>query len=401
MQQKRNLVIGVSLLALLAVYFVVERSFQRTALAQAQASEQVPIYEVDPFWPKTPLPNNWVLGNVIGTAVDSSDHIWIIHRPATLTPNEIPMAHNPPTGEECCMPAPPVLEFDQEGNLVNHWGPVILPETDGSRPGGPNWPDAEHGIFVDHLDNVYIGGGGSGMSKTDSAVFKFAKDGTLLRRFGEKGQPYPNSNDTQNFGQPADFDVDPETNELWVADGYQNRRVIVLDAVTAEYKRHWGAYGNTPEDIGRVRYDPNAPLSQQFRPPVHCVLIANDGLVYVCDRGNNRIQVFRKDGTFVQEQVVAKETLSAGSVWDIDFSIDPEQRFIFLADGINHRIRILRRSDLQQVSAFGSHGRWAGGFYAAHSIAVDSQQNIYVGETWEGKRIQKFVYKGMGVMSDN
>ena len=299
------------------------------------------------------------------------------------------------------MPAPPVLEFDQEGNLVNHWGPVLLPQADGSRPGGPNWPDAEHGIFVDHLDNVYIGGGGSGMSKTDSAVFKFAKDGTLLRRFGEKGQPYPNSNDTQNFGQPADFDVDPETNELWVADGYQNRRVIVLDAVTAEYKRHWGAYGNTPEDIGRVRYDPNAPLSQQFRPPVHCVLIANDGLVYVCDRGNNRIQVFRKDGTFVQEQVVAKETLSAGSVWDIDFSIDPEQRFIFLADGINHRIRILRRSDLQQVSAFGSHGRWAGGFYAAHSIAVDSQQNIYVGETWEGKRIQKFVYKGMGAMSDN
>jgi DNA-binding beta-propeller fold protein YncE len=391
MPHKRNLAVGAGLFALIAGLMTAQRSLERAALAQAQGADQVPIYEVDPMWPKTPLPNKWVLGNIIGVDVDSRDNVWIVHRPHSLTPNEIPMNQKPPTGEDCCMAAPPILAFDQSGNLVKHWGPINLAQ---NPAGGPDWPDAEHGIFVDHNDNVWLGAGGDGMSKSDSALFKFSLDGKLIKRFGVKGQPF-NSNDMNNFGQPADIHVDRATNEVWVADGYRNRRVIVLDAATGAYKRHWGAYGNKPDDTATT-YDPNAPPSKQFRPPVHCVLIANDGMVYICDRGNDRIQVFTKDGKFVREQFIAKNTLSAGSVWDIDFSIDPEQRFLFLADGINHKIRILRRSDLQEVSSFGHHGRWAGGFYAAHSIAMDSKQNLYVGETWEGKRVQKFVYKGMG-----
>ena len=375
---------GVLLFAVMAFGLVVPHT--------VSAQNQVPIYEVDPFWPKTPLPNNWVLGNVIGTAVDpSNDHVWIVHRPASLTNNEIPLYHNPPTGEDCCMPAPPILEFDQDGNLVGHFGPLVA--------GGENWADAEHGMFVDHLGNIWTGGGGTGASSSDSAVFKFAQDGTLLKRFGTKGMPY-SSHDLENFGRPADFWVQQSTNELWVADGYTNRRLIVLDATTGEYKRHFGAYGNVPDD-GPTSYDPQAPPSDQFRPPVHCIVIANDGLVYMCDRGNDRIQVFQQDGKFVQERFIAKNTTSAGSVWDIALSKDAEQRWVFLVDGINHRIRILNRSDLNQVGEFGHHGRWAGGFYAAHSIGMDSQQNIYIGETWEGKRVQKFVYRGMGPAADN
>jgi hypothetical protein len=379
----RRIVMLTNLVALSFVLVTSGLLFPGTASAQ----KQVPIYEVDPFWPKTPLPNNWVLGNVIGTAVDpSNDHVWIIHRPAALTNNEIPLYHNPPTGEDCCMPAPPILEFDADGNLVGHFGPL--------EAGGPNWADAEHGMFVDHLGNIWTGGGGTGASSSDSAVFKFAQDGTLLKRFGTKGMPY-SSADLANFGRPADFWVQEATNELWVADGYTNRRLIVLDATTGEYKRHWGAYGNVPDDAPTT-YDPQAPPSQQFRPPVHCVVIADDGLVYMCDRGNDRIQVFQQDGTFVKERFIAKNTTSAGSVWDMEFSKDADQQFIFLVDGINHRIRVLDRQTLDQVSEFGHHGRWAGGFYAAHSIGMDSKQNIYIGETWEGKRVQKFVYRGMG-----
>lgn len=391
MVQRRNLAIGAGLIALIAALFVLQQSLERVALAQAQNDEQVPLYEVDPMWPKMPLPNNWVVGSVIGVDVDSRDNVWIVHRPLSLGPNEIPMNQKPPTAEECCAAAPPILVFDQAGNLVRHWGPINLKD---NHEAGPNWPDAEHGIFVDHNDNVWVGGGGDALSKGDSAVYKFSLDGKLIKRFGVKGQPF-NSNDTANFGMPADMNVDRATNELWVSDGYGNRRVIVLDAATGTYKRHWGAYGNKPDDT-RTTYDPNGPPSKQFRPPVHCVLIANDGMVYVCDRGNDRIQVFTKDGKFVREQFFAKKTLANGSVWDIGFSVDPQQRFLFLADGQNNKIRVVRRSDLQELYAFGRPGHWAGGFYGAHSLAVDSKQNLYIGETFEGKRVQRFVYKGMG-----
>lgn len=393
MSFRKKAIAASTLFALFVVLSIGILTTEQYVTAQARVStltdpdNLVPIYEVDPSWPNVPLPNNWVIGNVIGVDVDDNDNVWMIHRPAALTNNEIPLYHNPPTGTDCCMPAPPVLVFNSAGDLINSFGPL--------EAGGEFWADAEHGMFVDHTGSMWTGGGGTGASAADSALFKFAVDGTLLQTIGEKGLAY-DSNSRDSLGAPADIWIDEEDEEIWVADGYGNRRVIVFDYDSGRYKRHFGAYGNRPEDLGSTVYNPSEPPSQQFRPPVHCVVISDDDLVYICDRGNDRIQVFRKNGEFVFERFIAKATTSAGSVWDIEFSNDPEQKFVFLVDGINHRVRVLRRSDLIQVSEFGHQGRWAGGFYAAHSIGIDSNSNLYIGETWEGKRVQKFTYKGLG-----
>ena len=334
-----------------------------------------PTYRVDASWPKD-LPNNWLLGQVAGIAVDSQDHIWIVHRPGSLDDVEYGATADPPFAE-CCAPAPPIIEFDQEGNVVQAWG----------GPGeGFDWPNNEHGIFVDHMDNVWTAGNGG----DDSQVLKFSRDGTFLMQIGAAG-PSEGSNSTTQLGRPADIEVDPETNELWVADGYGNRRVVVFDADTGEYKRHWGAYGNEPNDDDDGSFDPNADPSEQspqFRTPVHCVRIANDGLVYVCDRGNNRIQVFQKDGTFVEEVFIAKMTGSAGSTWDVDLS--PDQVYLYNSDGVNMKVWILERRGLGIVDSFGRHGRQAGQFHWLHNLAVDSQGNIYTAEVSTGMRVQKF-----------
>jgi DNA-binding beta-propeller fold protein YncE len=351
--------------------------------ARAQGKE-APVFEVDPFWPK-PLPNHWILGATIGLAVDSRDHVFIVHRRDTFNErNEIGAATDPKTGE-CCIPAPNILEFDPEGNLVNHWG----------GPGdGYTWPSSNHGVTVDHKDNIWIGGNGD----TDSHILKFTRDGKFLKQFGEAGQQ-TNSLSTEHFGSVAEIAFDADANEAYVADGYRNKRVAVLDADTGELKRFWGAYGNEPDDADLGPYDPNAPLAQQFRNPVHCAQPSHDGLVYVCDRVNNRIQVFKTDGTFVTEQRIAPATLGDGSVWDIAFSRDPEQQFIYLADGKNMKVYIIERESLEILTSFGDGGRNPGQFYAVHNLATDSKGNIYTVETYEGKRLQKFVYRGMAPVS--
>jgi hypothetical protein len=358
-----------------------------TAL-RAVAGRQVeaPIFEVDPFWPK-PLPNRWILGSTIGVGVDSRDHVFIVHRGlATLNPRtEAGAATDPPTGE-CCLPAPPVLEFDPEGNLVNAWG----------GPGeGYQWPISNHGISIDHKDNVWIGGNGQDSTGIDSHVLKFTRDGRLLMQIGVPNQP-TNSRSTTHFGRVAKIAFDPAANEAYLADGYGNKRVAVIDMDTGVLKRYWGAYGNPPEDRSLGPYNPDAPPAPQFRNPVHCAELSHDGLVYVCDRPNNRIQVFRKDGSFVREVFIAPRTLGDGSVWDIAFSRDPQQRFLYLADGKNMKVYIIERRSLEVLTSFGSGGRQPGQFFAVHSIATDSRGNIYTTETYEGKRVQKFVYKGMG-----
>ncbi len=331
-------------------------------------------FQFDATWPK-PLPDNWTLGNVVGVAVDARDDIWIIHRPGSLTAEEAGADASPPLAE-CCRPAPPVIEFNQDGDVLQAWG----------GPGeGYEWPQAEHGIFIDHLDNVWIGGSGG----TDAQILKFTQAGDFLLQIGRQGQGQ-GSNDLENFGQPAEIDVDPETNEVFIADGYGNRRVAVFDGGTGEYKRHWGAYGNQPTD-DPYTYDPDAPLSQQFGRPVHCATLSNDGFVYVCDRVNDRIQVFERDGTFLNEVVIAGRTRGFGSAFDVDFSRDAEQRYLYNIDGMNQKVWLLNRADLEIVGSFGFGGHTAGGFTAAHSLAVDSHGNIYVGETLEGKRVQRFV----------
>jgi DNA-binding beta-propeller fold protein YncE len=351
-----------------------------------------PYFEVDAFWPK-PMPNHWMLGSAVGVSVDERDHVWIVHRPATLADNEKGADLKPPTGE-CCSAAPHVLEFDADGTLVGHWG----------GPGqGYEWPSSGHGITVDYKGNVWIGGNGPG----DAQVLKFTRDGKFLMQLGKadvhkgpndaKGQATytGGSNDPRNFGRAAKIFVDPKANEAYIADGYLNKRVAVVDADTGMLKRHWGAYGNTPDDANLGPYKPEAPPAQQFRNPVHCADLSNDGLLYVCDRANNRLQIFKPDGTFVKETFIAKNSLSEGAVWDVAFSKDPQQTYIYVADGRNMKIRVLRRDTLEELTAFGDGGRQPGQFYGVHSIAIDSKGNLYTTETYEGKRLQKFVYKGL------
>jgi DNA-binding beta-propeller fold protein YncE len=348
----------------------------------AYGADQVeaPYFEVDPYWPK-PLPNHWVLGSAIGVGVDSRDHVFVIHRRNSFNERtEIGAATDPKTGT-CCIPAPNILEFDPEGNLINSWG-------------GPSedyeWPRSNHGLTVDHKDNIWIGGNGRG----DSHILKFTRDGRFLQQIGVPGQS-PDSLSREHFGRVAKVSFLASTNEAFVADGYGNKRVVVLDADTGEFKRFWGAYGGEPDDTDLGRYDPTQPPARQFRNPVHCAEPSRDGLIYVCDRPNDRIQVFRADGTYITEEFIEPMTLGDGSVWDITFSGDDEQRFLFLADGKNMKVWILERRTLEVLTSFGDGGRQPGQFFAVHSIAADSKGNLYTTETYEGKRVQKFVYRGL------
>ena len=372
----RKFVFGIALTAAIAALGIAQ------AMLDAKSETQMvmaPAFEVDPFWPK-PLPNKWAYGNVIGVGVDSRDHVYIVHR-AALNAAENGAGTDPPVSE-CCRPAPPVLEFDPDGNLVRSWG----------GPGqGYTWPESNHGIAIDSKDNVWIGGNGSG----DSHVLKFTRDGKLLMQIGIPGGQTAASLDSTRFGRVAKISLDEAANEAYFADGYQNRRVAVVDMTTGKVKRFWGAYGEQPSDAATPGYNPDAPLIRQFRTPVHCAEPSTDGFVYVCDRPNDRIQVFRKNGEFVREVRIAERTLGDGSVWDIAFSRDPQQRYIYLADGKNERIYVIERSTMQILTQFGAGGRQPGQWFAVHSIATDSRGNIFTTETYDGKRLQKFVYMGI------
>lgn len=356
--------------------------------------KEIPLFEFDETWPRLPLPNKWILGTVVGVAVDTQDHIWIAQRPTTLRPDELEANVTPPLSN-CCKPAPSVIEFDYEGNVVQAWGgasPTNEYEWPSPGEGSPDptaggGPSGEHSVFVDHNDNVWLTSTGPG----DAQILKFTRNGDFLLQIGRHGQN-KGSNDTENLGMAAGLQVYPGTNELFVADGYGNRRVIVFDADTGNYLRHWGAYGNRPDDSVPFQYDPNI-VHTQFST-VHGIGVSNDGLVYACDRNNSRIQVFRLDGSFVKEALIEPQTLS-GTVFGIAFSADPEQRFAYIPDGRNMKVWILERDSLEIIGSVGYGGHFAGGFITPHGIATDSQGNMYVGETWEGKRVQRFLYKGL------
>ena len=307
------------------------------AAQQAAKADSPPAFQPEPFWPK-PLPEGWILGQVAGIAVSPDDHIWIIHRPASLLDDEKGLEKNPPE-YKCCKAAPAVMEFDTDGNLLRHWG----------GPGADQWIKNEHGIHIDKDGSVWLGGNNDG-----DQILHFTADGKFINQIGkDDGTKGPRSNDTARLNRPAHMFTDEAASEIYVADGYGNRRVIVFDSKTGAYRRHWGAYGNPPNDDKQPPYAPAAELSKQFASPVHCVRISNDGLVYVCDRANNRIQVFRKDGTFVKEFRVTPATLANGSVW-------------------------------------GRHGRQPGQFKWVHNIAIDSKGNLYTAEVGFGRRVQKF-----------
>ena len=337
----------------------------------ALADGDVPRYRVDPFWPAA-LPNNWILGQTSGVAVDAEDHVWLLHRPRTLDARQ--------RGEEgmCCTPAPPVIEFSPDGTVLRSWGG---PDTDADY----QWPESEHGIHVDHEGYVWIGGNAA----DDAHILKFTKDGEFVLQIGRYGES-GGSNDEANLGRPADIRVDPDANEVYVADGYGNRRVVVFDATTGAYRRHWGAYGERPDDVDLPAYDPEAEPIRHFQSPVHGIALANDGLVYVADRTNNRLQVFQKDGTFVREAFIRPETLGSGAASGVALSVDPAQRWLFVPDGTNNVVWILDRETLEVQGRFGRLGKYAGQFYRLHNLAIDSRGNLYTTEVNVGQRLQKF-----------
>ena len=338
-------------------------------------------FKVDPAWPLE-MPNKWILGAVTGVFVDSKQHVWVTHLPETLTEEETSVEQKPPIGT-CCVAAPPVVEFDAQGKVVQGWGQGPMADT-------AAWPRNPHGIFVDHNDFVWIG------TYMHHRVMKFTRDGKLQMTIGQYDKN-AGSNDTTLLGGPAGIWVDPKTNEVYIADGYRNRRVVVFDGATGKYLRHWGAYGEKPDDA--ERFDPKTmvtgALPKQFST-VHGLTGSKDGKIYVADRRGNRIQVFDHQGKFLAEKIVAPATLASGSAFVIVLSPDAQEQWLYLADGTNHKVWILRRADLEIVGEFGRGGRQAGQFLRPHGMSIDAQGNLYVGEASTGRRVQKFVLQRPG-----
>ena len=434
-----------------------DRLAERTA-PHVAAGATAPSFVVDPGWPK-PLPNNWMIGDIGGIFADKNDHIWVYHRPRALSTTDsgaLPEAGKDPKGNPisaighprrfgqlsgCCIPAPSVIEFDKEGNLVQAWGGPSDPgflEKKCREQDGCFWPAREHGIYVDHNDFVYISGNGQGFNGqfpwaakfgNDSHVLKFRKDGTFVFQIGTAGAKGPNSND-KNGGvngtpQPflvAEMFVDPKTNYLYIADGYGNRRVLIVDAATGKYVGHFGAYGQNPipvdTPVGPEAGEAEGPWAADFRKgelkpkffrsPLHCVKLANDGMLYVCDRGNNRVQIFNSAEVgkpcanpngepgkcgFVREIAVAPRTVN-GTAVSLDFSKDEKQSCLYVADLTNDTVYTINRENLNQLDRFGTGGRQIGQFHWPHGMSVDSEGNVYVGEVDTAGRVQKFMRYG-------
>lgn len=353
------------LASLAVVALLIAVSGSQPALAQER---DVPTFKVDPSWPN--LPNNWVLGQVASVTADGRDHVWVLHRPRTVSDEERGNA------------APPVLEFNASGTFIQAWGGPV-PDYE--------WPANEHGIHVDYRGHVWVGGN-SGQPESDDMLLKFTNGGELLLQIGGRNQSDGNT-DTKNLKRPAEPFVHEATNEVFVADGYGNRRVIVLDADTGVFKRMWGGFGSEPLD-SPPESDDRRGGPAQFAT-VHGIEVAKDGLVYVADRNNSRIQVFSNDGTYRTQSFINPGDASASTVAGMAFSPDPEQRFIYVADQGNSYIHVVDRTTLEVLDSFGSNGAAPGQFQALHHIATDGNGNIYTAEAQRGRRAQKFSLTGM------
>jgi 6-phosphogluconolactonase (cycloisomerase 2 family) len=399
---RRQVFTGAALATVALAAFLGAPELQSIAVAQSQkagAKPVLPVFEVDSHFPD--MPDGLLLGGVGGATADSHGNVWVIHRPHTLEEGN--------ATENGYKPAPPVVEFSPTGNYIQGWGG---PSKDGQyqwfnrgglhsafaecanctaerRTNGDGRPGSgEHGIAVDAHDNVWLTGNGDG----DGHVLKFTKDGKFLLQIG-KGGVGVDSNNTEHLSRPAGITVYDKTNEVFVADGYGNRRVVVFDANTGAYKRHWGAYGNKPDDKASKARQASGPGPQQFNTP-HGIEVSNDGTVYVTDRANNRVQAFTLEGKFLKEGFIKRESGGTGTAFGVALSTDPAQRFLYIADGSNERIAILDRASLEEIGHIGRPGRKAGEFFHLHSLDVDPQGNLVTGES-QGYRVQKFVFKGL------
>jgi hypothetical protein len=388
---------GVGLMAVAIAVNVSPRFVSRASASPDAKGSKVPVFEVDTTWPK--LPNNWVLGNVSKVTVDQHDNVWLIHRPRTV-----------PAGKT---PAPPVVELDANGNFVQAWG---------GEDAGYDWPDAEHNVFVDYKDNVWISGSSpSGQSKTqrsDDMLIKFTNKGQLIFQIGGRSVS-KGSTDTKSVNKPGDIFVSPKTHEVYLADGYGNRRVVVFDAETGAFKRMWGAFGKPPVDDatsggpgpsggplgGRPSFaggegsapalETAGPGPDRFVSPVHGIIVSNDGLVYVADRNNRRFQVFTTEGKYLKEAFINREGPAKETASGFALSPDKEQQFLYTADYGNSHIVVMDRKKLDVLYQFGQRGTEPGNFRGVHLIATDSKGNLYAAEVAPGARVQRFIYKGL------
>jgi hypothetical protein len=396
MTKKEKVLANLALVAFLIAAGLSPRVLGRNAAAQNMSGVKYPIFEVDTNWPK--LPNNWVMGNVSKIAVDKHDNVWLIHRPRTVAADKIS--------------APPVVELDTNGKFVQGWG---------GEGEGYDWPDAEHNVFVDYKDNVWISGSSpSGQSKTkrsDDMIIKFTNNGKFIMQIGGRSVSQ-GSLDPKSVNKPGDIFVWPKTNELFVSDGYGNRRLIVFDADTGAFKRMWGAFGKPPEDDAnsggpgpsgghggtadtaegggaRPVLDTEGDGSPKFASPVHGVLVSNDNIVYVVDRSNRRVQLFTPEGKYLKELFINRAGPSSGSASGLAFSPDKDQQFLYISDYGNSHIVVVDRKKLEILYQFGKRSAAPGDFQGIHHIAVDSKGNLYAAEVAPGARAQKFIFKGM------
>ena len=417
----RDLLIGTAFAALVAGLGLAPSMIGHTGSAQAQGASDpmVPRFEVDPFWPK-PYPNHWVIGNVIGLDADKQDNIWIVHRPGTLENQESRLTRNE---SECCTAAPDVLAFNPAGNVIHSWGRDDAAKTVPSH----DWPSSNHGVTVAPDGTVWIGAngpaqpapyapgsaeqfaprrgpaaapadesaGGGGVARWhDSFMLHFTVDGKFISEIGSANGS-KGSLDTNNVRGVAQIRFLPD-GTLVAADGYGNHRVSEWDPKTGKNIRIWGAYGKPPSDDPIPHYNPDSP---QFGNPVHCAEPSLDQVLYVCDRTNDRIQTFKFDGTYINQYVVSPNTKGEGSTWEIAFSKDPQEKFLYLSDGASELIHVFDRASMKELYRFGGGGRMPGLFYAVHSIVTDSKGNIFTTETYRGQRVQKFIYKGLVPLS--
>ena len=390
-RRRAKLALGGAGALVLAALLLALPSWQSTGAADEHGD--TPEFEVDPFWPDA-LPEDWRIGQVAGIDVDQHDNIWIVQRPGSMTSADL----------EGTSPAPPIMKFSPDGELLDSWGPEAAEEPEepeplpGRRVGPPDhapgqgppraeaeptqprdwhgcdWPVNEHGLWVDGDDNVWIGGNGG----NDHVVLKMPADGSdCLLQIGEWGNPGDNFSEDL-LDRPADGDTDDDAREVYIADGYGSERVAIFDMDTGEYKRQL--------------MNPDYP-DDNWSNPVHCSVISDDGYVYVCDRPNSRMHVFDLDGNFVDEFFVAEHLpIGSLSLMDVDFSADAIQGFLHTADGQNQHVHTLDRGSPEDgvLDTFGRGGRYAGQFQWIHNLATDSDGNIYTAEVSEGKRVQKF-----------